>query len=147
MLFYLLLHHFHFKSVLTSHSHSIFSKITLCLGVLLIYIVETVSVFFQHPFYPVLYSILPMFIYFVGFEVLRATVMRSSIFWDIRPCSPLKVNQSSRSCHLVSRWFLACLILRTWRWRRNVPPKRRLTFDGLHGVISQKIELFIYIIL
>jgi hypothetical protein len=25
----------------------------------------------------------------------------------------------------------------------DVPPKRRLTFNGLHGVISQKIELFI----
>jgi hypothetical protein len=26
---------------------------------------------------------------------------------------------------------------------RHVPPKRRLTFNGLHGVISHKIELFI----
>jgi hypothetical protein len=25
----------------------------------------------------------------------------------------------------------------------NVPPKHRLTFNELHGVISQKIELFI----
>jgi hypothetical protein len=25
----------------------------------------------------------------------------------------------------------------------NVPPKRRLTFNGLHGVTSQKTELFI----
>jgi hypothetical protein len=42
-----------------------------------------------------------------------------------------------------SRWFLAWLILRQWRWR-YVPPKRRLTLTGLHGVISQKItELFI----
>jgi hypothetical protein len=24
----------------------------------------------------------------------------------------------------------------------NIPPKRRLTFNGLHGLISQKIELF-----
>jgi hypothetical protein len=28
------------------------------------------------------------------------------------------------------------------KWRRYVLPKRRLTFNGLHGVISQKIELF-----
>jgi hypothetical protein len=28
----------------------------------------------------------------------------------------------------------------TWRWRRHVPPKRWLTFNGLHGVISQKID-------
>jgi hypothetical protein len=40
-------------------------------------------------------------------------------------------------------WFLARLILLPWRWRRYVPPKRRLTFNGLHCVISQKIALFI----
>jgi hypothetical protein len=31
-----------------------------------------------------------------------------------------------------------------WRWRRHVPPKRLLTFIGLHGVIYQKIEHFYY---
>jgi hypothetical protein len=30
--------------------------------------------------------------YYVGFEVLTAVVMKSSIFWDITPCNPLKVN-------------------------------------------------------
>jgi hypothetical protein len=30
---------------------------------------------------------------FVGFEVLAAVVMKSTIFWDITPCSPLKVNR------------------------------------------------------
>jgi hypothetical protein len=30
----------------------------------------------------------------VGFEVLTAVVMKSSIFWDITPCSLLKVNRS-----------------------------------------------------
>jgi hypothetical protein len=25
----------------------------------------------------------------------------------------------------------------------SVPPKRRLTFNGLHGVIAQKIQIFI----
>jgi hypothetical protein len=59
-------------------------------------------------------------------------VMKSSIFRDITPSA----------CHLLSRWFLAWLILRPWRWRQHVPSKRRLTFNGLHGVISQKIELF-----
>jgi hypothetical protein len=28
----------------------------------------------------------------VTFEVLVAVVMKSSIFWDITPCSPLKEN-------------------------------------------------------
>jgi hypothetical protein len=29
----------------------------------------------------------------VGFEVLTAVVMKSNIFWDITPCSPLQVNR------------------------------------------------------
>jgi hypothetical protein len=29
----------------------------------------------------------------VGFEVLTAVVIKSTVFWDITPCSPLKVNQ------------------------------------------------------
>jgi hypothetical protein len=40
-------------------------------------------------------------------------VMKSSMFLDIRPCS-----------------------LWPWRWRGQVPPKQRLTFNGLDGVIS-----------
>jgi hypothetical protein len=28
----------------------------------------------------------------VGFEVITAVVMKSSIFWDITPCNPLKFN-------------------------------------------------------
>jgi hypothetical protein len=39
-----------------------------------------------------------------------------------------------------SCWFLAWLI-RSWRWRQHVLPKRRLTFSRLHGVVSQKIAL------
>jgi hypothetical protein len=31
---------------------------------------------------------------YIGFEVLTAVVMKSTIFWDITPCSPLSVNQS-----------------------------------------------------
>jgi hypothetical protein len=81
--------------------------------------------------------------------------MMISIFWDITPCSPFenqptfRSNMSSPSSgsksnpnsYLLSRWLLAWFILRPAGWRRNVPPKRRLTFNGLHGVISQKIEL------
>jgi hypothetical protein len=29
----------------------------------------------------------------VGIEVLTAVVMKSAVFWDITPCSPLKVDQ------------------------------------------------------
>jgi hypothetical protein len=35
-----------------------------------------------------------------------------------------------------SRWFLARLIFRPWKWRRDVPPKHRLTFNGLHSAMS-----------
>jgi hypothetical protein len=34
-------------------------------------------------------------------------------------------------------------ILRPWRWRRHVPPKRQLTLNGFQGVISEMIELLI----
>jgi hypothetical protein len=47
------------------------------------------------------------------------------------------------ACHLLSCWFFAQLILWPWRWRRYAPLKHRLTFNWLHGVISQKIALFI----
>jgi hypothetical protein len=40
-----------------------------------------------------------------------------------------------------SRWQVVYYL--TWRWRRHVPPKHRLTSKALHGVISQRIELFI----
>jgi hypothetical protein len=79
-----------------------------------------------------------LFIFFehtitVGFEVLTAVVLKRTILWDITP----------PACHPLSRWFLAQLIFRPWRWRRYVPPKRRLTLNRLHGVISQKMVLFI----
>jgi hypothetical protein len=79
--------------------------------------------------------------------------IKSTIFWVVMPCSPLKVNRrfgwkhrlhlQSSTCHLLSRWFLARLIYRPRRWRRYVPPKHRLTFNALQGVISQKTVLFI----
>jgi hypothetical protein len=69
-----------------------------------------------------------------GFEVLTAVVMKSTVIWDIMPCSPLKVNRrfggtyrlylqggrisqagnqrESSACHLLSCWFLPQLILR-----------------------------------
>jgi hypothetical protein len=40
--------------------------------------------------------------------------------------------------------LVSCLVfLRFWKWTRYVPPKSRLIFNGLHGVVSQKRELFI----
>jgi hypothetical protein len=42
-----------------------------------------------------------------------------------------------------SCWFLAWLILRLWRCRWYVRPKRLLTFNALDGVLCQKVERFI----
>jgi hypothetical protein len=99
---------------------------------------------------------------FVGFEVLTAVVMKSSIFWDITPCtcSPLKVNrrfggtcclhlQVGKICHTRNQRICGnkhsstWLIIRTWRQRRHVPAKRRSNLNGPHGVMSQKIDFSI----
>jgi hypothetical protein len=85
--------------------------------------------------------------------LLTAVVTKSSILWDTTPCSQLKVNRrfgGTRRLRLYGRallptclrWLPTWLILRPWRWRRLVLPKYQLTFNGLHGVISQKIVLF-----
>jgi hypothetical protein len=42
----------------------------------------------------------------VGFEVFTAMVIKTIIFWDITPCSPLSVN-------LLVCWFLAEIISST----------------------------------
>jgi hypothetical protein len=43
----------------------------------------------------------------VKFEVLTAVVMKSSIFWDISPCSPLKIYRRFGGAEL----FATCFIL------------------------------------
>jgi hypothetical protein len=81
----------------------------------------------------------------VGFEVFTAVVMKSIIFLDMAPCRLLSFNWCFGGTYrpLLACWFLLNLFLRPWRWRRYVPPKRRLKLDGLHGVISQKMILFV----
>jgi hypothetical protein len=49
---------------------------------------------------------------------------KSIIFWDVTPCAYLLV--------------LAENLLRPRRWKRYVPPKRRLHLNRLHGATSQK---------
>jgi hypothetical protein len=58
-------------------------------------------------------------IVFAGFEVLTAVVMKSTIFWNITPCSPLKVNRryiGTYRLHLQGR-----KIIRASRWRAKPP--------------------------
>jgi hypothetical protein len=92
-----------------------------------------------------------LFLCSVGYEVLTVVVMKSTIFCDMIPCSPLKANHrfgdisppfQGRRISLLSCWFLAQLILRACRWRWYVLPKRWLTFNELHSIISQKTVLF-----
>jgi hypothetical protein len=62
--------------------------------------------------------------------------VKSIYFWDMTPCSPLCCARrfgGTYRLHLQGRK----------RWRRQVPPKRRAQLNGLHGVISQKLILFI----
>jgi hypothetical protein len=51
------------------------------------------------------------------------------------------MKASDLACCLLSRWYLAWLIL-PWIWRWYVPPKYQLTYSRLHGIISQKTVLF-----
>jgi hypothetical protein len=60
--------------------------------------------------------------FFVGFEVLTAVVMKSSIFWDITSCSPLKVNRcfgESCSLHLQGRGMSRARNQRETRWQAS----------------------------
>jgi hypothetical protein len=82
----------------------------------------------------------------VGFEVLIAVVINSSIFWHITACSPLKVNRrfgGKYLLHLQGRWMSQAKKQSESKWQaepRHVPPKRRLTFNGLQSITSQKVE-------
>jgi hypothetical protein len=51
-------------------------------------------------------------------------------------------SKTSKAASRTSCWFPAWLTLQPRRRRRHIPPKHALNFNGLQGVISQKIELF-----
>jgi hypothetical protein len=48
-------------------------------------------------------------------------------------------KKNTSACHLFSNSFLAGNILRRWKRRQNIPPKREFASNRLNGVISQKI--------
>jgi hypothetical protein len=81
------------------------------------------------PFYLGLSSSLQFHIYF--FPPSHHNMLLGSL-----PCS-------SEKAHLTASFpFLAWLTLRSWRWRRYVPPKRR-TVSEIHCVTTQKTAFFI----
>jgi hypothetical protein len=63
-------------------------------------------------------------------------VVKSSVFWDVMPCRALLAT-----CFHAG-FFLGLFFDPEDGW--YVPPKRQFAFNGLHGIISQKIELFIF---
>jgi hypothetical protein len=89
----------------------------------------------------------------VRFDVFEAVVMRSSIFRDITPYSPVTVKWHLREicCFHPQDWRVSqtrnqheasSKQSQPWRWRWHVPLKHWLTFTSLHAIISQKLELF-----
>jgi hypothetical protein len=58
--------------------------------------------------------------------------------------SPMNVQIHGRNYHYVLSLlpFSCCFILRPWRLRWYIPPKRRMTSTGLDRAISQKIHPF-----
>jgi hypothetical protein len=73
-------------------------------------------------------------------SVLIISYVKTSIFCDITAYSSLKSQQIfRRNMSLLSS---GSTYSSTMKWGWNIPPKRRLTFNGLYGVISQKMELF-----
>jgi hypothetical protein len=81
----------------------------------------------------------------------KISLKKSSVFWNIMPFSPLKINRCFGG--------LCRLHLQGWktnqarnqceadnkqsRWRWQALPKLLLNFDGLHGITSHKTEFFI----
>jgi hypothetical protein len=80
----------------------------------------------------IIYSVNMKYIY-VGFEVLTAVVVNIYSLWYITRCS---------ACYVLHAGFLPGLFFDPEDGYDMFFPKRRLTFNGLHGVISNKIELF-----
>jgi hypothetical protein len=83
----------------------------------------------------------------------KTFLLKSSTFTDITPCNPLKVFRCfGETCRLhlqavLDTCFHAGSLFALFFDPDDAddmfPPERRLTFNGLHGVISQKIEAFI----
>jgi hypothetical protein len=76
---------------------------------------------------------------------------RHAVFWDMTPCSPLKINrhfggtyhlhlQGSSACHLLSPWLLACLPYSTVNMEAVCASETPVDFSGLYAVVSQKTQ-------
>jgi hypothetical protein len=70
------------------------------------------------------------------FEVLTAVVIKSSVFWDITSCNPLKFGQRFGG---ICRLHLQDRRISQVRNQHEACSKQS---SRLHSFISQKIELF-----
>jgi hypothetical protein len=66
-----------------------------------------------------------------GYKVFYLLRLQSTDVSEEHAASTFGVDHSS-ACYLLHAW----LILRPWRWRRNVSPKRRLAFKGIHNLYA-----------
>jgi hypothetical protein len=73
--------------------------------------------------------------------------MKNSVFWDLMPCRPVKVNrrfggtsvsQGRNQYEVGNKQSFASLILVSWL--TDIFPKIRSAFTGLHGVMTHKTE-------
>jgi hypothetical protein len=75
-----------------------------------------------------------------------SSVYYSCVLWGNKTCSTLKVNWTfGGTCHLHFQiWGTSqAREQHDVGIKRNLPSKHQLTFTGLHGIVSQKTELFI----
>jgi hypothetical protein len=80
----------------------------------------------------------------VRWKTKKVSEEESPPFPESNKTSKIPVSKqvsSNVACNLILRWYVVRLI-RSWKWRRYVHPKRQLTFNALYSVISQKIVLF-----
>jgi hypothetical protein len=79
----------------------------------------------------------------LGTLTSRPRFTENHVFWDITPCSLVKVNptfgrEASPSSSTLKRRVSQTNQHEGRNKHGSVPPKRGLTFNGLQGVISQK---------
>jgi hypothetical protein len=78
-------------------------------------------------------------------NIHRITVaIKVSIFWNLAPCSPLKVNRRFRGTYLHPQGRRISQVRNQHEaGGKHVFPKRVLTFSSLYGIICQKTKRFI----
>jgi hypothetical protein len=92
--------------------------------------------------------------FFVRFVTFTAVTMKNVVFWDVALCRScingrfggkriayIFMVEKSVSKEPVRAGGCSSRIFLPWRWRRYVPPKRRLTQD-LHSATSQNMTFF-----